>query len=443
MTHDGKLKNQNKKGGLKDYEGRYVLANELHARPFEKLSPPEKATYYAMLTGEGSHQKDLQHLKLLCDRFGVIFPADEVSYFSADFGTFRMRWERHTEFTSYTFLRQGDYLEPFAEMPVDYIPQDWLQDLPGERLVAVHLAILGPNSVDKGDAVLYKWFSSNSLVTSTVTSEEAQIWTDLCLHSDGHGRILVCNKGLNNWKAGRVVQRLFEIETYRNMALLALPLARSIGPQTATMDTDLARMTRLMSDVTEGETHNNDKELLQELTTLSAKLENLSASTAYRFSASRAYYALTKERVGDLGEQRVHGYQRFGRFIDRRLAPAMRTCESVNERLEDLSRRASRATNLLRTRVDFALEAQNQKLLAAMDKRSAIQLRMQETVEGLSVAAISYYMVGLVGYMAKAAKAFGMPIDTNIVTGLSIPIVIIVVWYGVRRVKNAILKNVP
>lgn len=428
--------------GPSDFPDRYVLANELHARPFEKLTPPEQASYYAMLTGEGNKQTDLNHLKLLCDRFGVDFPAGDVSYFSADFGTFRLRWERHTEFTGYTFLRQGNFAEPFEEPPINFVPKDWLKALPGQRLVAVHLAILGMDSINEDVDGLHRWFVSNSLVTSAITSQEAQIWTDLRIHSDGYGRILVCNKGLNAWKAGRIVQRLFEIETYRNMALLALPLARSIGPETATMDADLARMTRLMTSVGDADAQHSDKELLQELTSLSAKLENLSASTAYRFSASRAYYSLTKERVGDLSEQRVPGYQRFGRFLDRRLAPAMRTCESVNERLEDLSRRANRATNLLRTRVDFALEAQNQKLLATMDKRSAVQLRMQETVEGLSVAAISYYLVGLVNYIAKAAKAAELPIDTNIVVGVSIPIVIAIVWYSVRRVKKAILSDV-
>src|SRR3546814_8262212 len=88
--------------------------------------------------------------------------------------------------------------------------------------------------------------------------------------------------------------------------------------------------------------------------------------------------------------------------MDRRLAPAMRTCESAAGRLETLASRVGRASNLLRTRVDIELEAQNRDVLMSMNRRARLQLRLQETVEGLSVVAISYYVVGLVGYAAKA-----------------------------------------
>ena len=46
-------------------------------------------------------------------------------------------------------------------------------------------------------------------------------------------------------------------------------------------------------------------------------------------------------------------------------------------------------------------------LLGAMNRRQQLQLRLQATVEGLSVAAITYYIVGLVGYAAKGLKEGG------------------------------------
>ena len=196
-----------------------------------------------------------------------------------------------------------------------------------------------------------------------------------------------------------------------------------------------------MAEPGENTTSEDDGEMLQELSGLSARIERLSAATSYRFSATKAYYALVQSRLTELEEERVPGYQRLGEFLERRLAPAMRTCESAADRLSDLSRRATRAANLLRTRVDFAVQAQSQEQLKAMARRSRLQLRMQETVEGLSVAAITYYTVGLVGYVAKAVKAAGLPVDVSLVTGISIPIVAGMVWMGVRRIRKAIIGS--
>jgi uncharacterized membrane-anchored protein len=113
----------------------------------------------------------------------------------------------------------------------------------------------------------------------------------------------------------------------------------------------------------------------------------------------------------------------------------MRTCRIVAERQAILSEKLTRATNLLRTRVDVAIEQQNTKLLNAMNERASTQLRLQQTVEGLSVAAISYYVVGLLGYVFKAAKEAGLPLDPNIAMGAAVPLSLFLVWWMVRRIR--------
>ena len=122
--------------------------------------------------------------------------------------------------------------------------------------------------------------------------------------------------------------------------------------------------------------------------------------------------------------------------MDHRLAPAMATCSSAEKRLLDLSERIARASDLLRTRVDIEREQQNQSLLASMNRRARMQLRLQQTVEGLSIAAISYYVVGLVGYAAKALKEAGVPLSVELVTGGSIPFVLLAIWLAVRRIRK-------
>ena len=104
-----------------------------------------------------------------------------------------------------------------------------------------------------------------------------------------------------------------------------------------------------------------------------------------------------------IGERKVEGLPTWSSFLARRMAPAMRTCATTEERQTNLSEKLARAANLLRTRVDVELERQNRDLLKSMNERTRLQLRLQTTVEGLSVAAVSYYVVGLFGYLVKGA----------------------------------------
>ena len=161
----------------------------------------------------------------------------------------------------------------------------------------------------------------------------------------------------------------------------------------------------------------------------------------FRFGATRAYYDITKRRIAELREERLLGVQTIDEFMSRRLAPAMATCASAEKRLLDLSERIARACDLLRTRVDIEREQQNQVLLASMNKRAKLQLRLQQTVEGLSIAAITYYLVSLVAYAAKALKMGGLSLSVEIVTGVSMPIVALIIWLGVKRMHKRVHKN--
>ena len=179
--------------------------------------------------------------------------------------------------------------------------------------------------------------------------------------------------------------------------------------------------------------------MLDSLTLLHADVVREHTSSQFRFSAARAYADLVSLRISELREDRIEGLQMFAEFTERRLSPAMRTCEAVAGRLSIASERVSRATQLLSTRVGISRERQNQALLESMNNRAKLQLRLQETVEGLSIAAITYYIVGLVGYAAKGAKAAGaLPASPDLITALAIPIVLLIVALGVRRVRKSI-----
>ena len=249
-------------------------------------------------------------------------------------------------------------------------------------------------------------------------------------------RFLLLDRGLGRYQTGRVVQRLIEIETYRMMALLALPVARRVSGEITAAERDLSALTQRMASAGA----EDEPQLLNELTRLASAVESSVSASKYRFGAAHAYYELTRNRIRELREERIPGLQTIGQFMERRLAPAMNTCESVAKRQDELSARIARSSNLLRTRVDIEREQQNLQVLAQMNRRAKLQLRLQQTVEGLSVAAITYYAVGLIGYLAKAAKSLGLPVDPDLAVGVSIPIVAVLVALGVRHIRKTVTR---
>jgi uncharacterized membrane-anchored protein len=429
--------------GLRDHLLRQALTDEIHARPFARLAPPQRVTHLALFSGEGAAAADCERVMALCERFGASPPTADDRHLMVDLGPLQLKWERHTEFSTYTFFQNAGSpsfdpaAAPFAAPVIDLVPPDWLRSLPGDLLIALHLELEPRGSVRREVDDLALLFGSDNFAGSLVSGGGGTVWMDFAIHDDGFGRILVRDRHLKPRQAGRLVQRLCEIETYRTMALLALPAARSYAGKLTRAGERLTELTARLSEITDLP---DEQKLLSELTRLSAEVEGIAAAVSYRFGAARAYHALVLRRVEELREERLEGLQTIDEFLERRLAPAMRTCEALTDRLETLSSRIARAGELLRTRVDVALEAQNSDLLRSMDRRAKMQLRLQQTVEGLSVAAISYYLVGLVGYAAKAGKAAGFRIDVDIATGAAIPIVVGLVGWGVWRLRRQVTR---
>ena len=180
----------------------------------------------------------------------------------------------------------------------------------------------------------------------------------------------------------------------------------------------------------------SDEALLQSLTRLAAEVESGLSASQFRFGACRAYAELVHTRIDELREQRLSGLQTIGEFMARRFTPAVATVATVSQRLRDLSERVAQASHLLSTRVGIAREQQNHVLLASMDRRAKMQLRLQQTVEGLSVAAIVYYLAGVVGYVVKGGEALGLPLNTPLVVGVSVPLLALFALLAVRRARR-------
>jgi uncharacterized membrane-anchored protein len=390
------------------------------------------------LFAEGAQrQQGWDCVAALAARFGADPPAADAHHFSADLGPFRVKCERHTEFLRLKFIVAGGHTEPFADPAIEAVPSDWLATLPGRLIVASNVSLALAGDDPDFESIAKRYFTGNDLVGAAIGAGAAFAVTDFRIHADGFSRVLVLDRSMTPRQAGRSVARLMEIDTYRILSLMALPIARGLAPALAACERELTEITRLLIDA-----RDTDEPLLFErLTRLEAEIESSLSQNFHRFSAAAAYDDLVHRRIGELREERLAGMQTFREFTDRRLAPAMNTCRTTAVKLESLSQRVARATQLLTTRVEITREGQSQRLLESMDRRAGLQLRLQETVEGLSVAAITYYIVGLVGYLAKGVKAAGVALDVEIVMAISIPIVALLTALGIRHIRRTVAEE--
>jgi uncharacterized membrane-anchored protein len=411
---------------------RAAILGEIHARPFTPIPVPSRIIHFAFDTTGALAQADRANLMALCESRGLPPPSPVEKHHRAPFGTTILRWEQHSEFTTYTWEMPADPgAEPFypdassLASPMHLVPQ------PGPLLVAVDLHLLAE---DASRTAPKRLFDNASLAVAENSDGAAVYATDFQPDPSGFVRILVADRSMTAERAGALVQRVIEIETYRTLALLGLPEAQRLAPSIAAAERRLVEVTERMRRA--GDLASNHR-LLDELTALAAEVEAGAAASVFRFGASRAYEEIVEQRLQTIGERKVGGLPTWSSFLARRMKPALRTCITTEERQSNLSLKLARAANLLRTRVDVELEQQNQDLLKSMNARTRMQLRLQSTVEGLSVAAITYYVVSLFGYLAKAAyENARVPIEPGIATAAFIPVAALSIWWTVRRIRR-------
>lgn len=412
---------------------RRALNDEVHARPPVPLHSPEVVSYLAFLHHDGSAGREGRHITDFAARLGLPEPATESGHVFIDADAFRFKWERHNEFSSYTFFRKADSSDTHDDYALQAVPADWRDAIPGQLVVATHVRVQPASAVDPEALVAQHLAGTTQMVVSKISHGAGWVFTDFRIGEDGFSRFLVANQSLTPRQAGRTVQRLLEIETYRVIGLLAFPVAKQVARLLSRAEDELADLVHRMG---RAETPEGEHRVLGRLTRLAADIEQSIATHTYRFGAAAAYWALVRLRIEELREIRVTGFPTLREFMERRLQPAMDTCATIAHRQEDLSGRIARNAQLLRTRVEVELERQNQQLLEQMNRRAKLQLRLQETVEGLSVVAITYYGSQLVNYLAKGFKDHIAPLTPEAATAVAIPLIAGLVFLGLRRMRK-------
>ena len=422
-----------------DHPQRLALHNEVHARPPEPMQSPQMISRVVMWVDRSSAKASREHLARLLHDNHLPAPDSYTNHVRMDLGTFRMRWELHTEFVSWTFMRAVGtdvFVQSEPMTAIQAVPQTWLAQLPGECLARLHLWLV-PSSSFHINEDMSKVLYEDTLVASTVADGHGEVYTDFQLHPDGFSRIVLLAGSLTPRRQGRLVQQLLEIETYRMAALMGVPAAREASHALADAEREFTALANAIRNASSAD----EAVLLDRLTRLAGEVEGQYASTHARFSATRAYFELVDRRIRDIAESRIPGMQTIAEFIERRLSPARSTCEWASRRQNALSERVSRMSNLLRTRVDFEQQQSSQALLATMNQRQDVQLKLQSTVEGLSIAAITYYFTGLISYLAKGAEKIGWPFPPDLTAACALPLVGLLVWLSMRRLHKKVFKQ--
>jgi uncharacterized membrane-anchored protein len=419
---------------IQDHPMRYKLANELHARPFPSFSAPGTVAYLAIKQPQHAVSRDRERERLdliaLLDRFGTPHPQLGATHFFGDLGRHKLKWEQHTEFVTYTLFSNELSERAFDATVFEAFPKDWLAQLEGVCITSASIRIERRSADEDIAQHLRDWFVPESLAVSYVLDNAAIVAADFRIDELGHHRIaMFVDPSTGERRIGRIIQRLCEIETYKTMSMLGFSRARSMQARMSEIDAQLSDLMVKMSNAeipAEG--------TLNSFLHVSAELENMSAQSAFRFGATWAYQAILNQRIEVLREERFMGRQTFYEFMMRRYDPAMRTVKSTETRLSAMADRAMRAGELLRTKVDVERSAQNQAVLKSMDQRADLQLRLQKTVEGLSVVAISYYAVSLVGYVIYPLADMFQVTKGMLTAAITLPVVL-AVWYLVRRIR--------
>ena len=411
---------------LRNHPLRAALSEEMHLRRLPSFAAPYRLVQIVTVLGEAGTDAARVHIETLAKSARAIVPIS-AKYGVLELGKFNLVWERHTEFATYTLLCPGEPESSFDPDLFEPAISTVLADMPGEIIRATQVALVADTLPDQIPEALERWLSPDAIIACYVADGLARVISDFRLNSDGFGRLLVLDRGLKRDEPAQLVLRLQELGNYRNMALLGLPLAQRLTPSVTSLEGRLADLTYAVSERT-----SEDDRLLDELTFLSAELARLAAETRYRMSATRAYAQLSKDRLDNLCIVPIRGFQSLADFTERRLMPAVRTCDSFSIRIEDLLQRAAWTSELLRTRIDIALAKQNRDLLTSMDSRTDLQLRLQQTVEGLSVVAISYYMVALVSYILAVLP--GPRHDVGV--AIAVPVVLTVVALSLWRLRR-------
>ena len=414
---------------MREHELRQQIIDEMHLRRWPGLQVPLTIWQVVRTVADNERGAERKVLVAAIDDQAAQSPAG-ARHIGGDLHSgIRFTWERHTEGSSLAVFVPFD-----ASDAARTGAREWIEAFPGSVIRATQITVVGTS--DDAATVTDDFGLRPAETVSGTLADGIRFWSDFRLHESGYGRLVVASEGADPITLSRRVQQLQELGNYRNMALLGLPAVRAQWPELDIIERKLRAFALSVSDP-----QSRDDMLLEDVAALSLDLATLNNDIGYRLDATKAYATLVAERLEDLDPEPVANFLSLNDFIRRRFLPAERTCRAHKERLDKLTGRAADLTALLRARIETRIESQNAQLLESMERRAEAQLRLQQLVEGLSIVAITYYGVGLFGYLIDALSEVMHLGSHDLIIGLSVPVIMALIWLFMRYAKRRVLGN--
>ncbi len=396
------------------HEDRAAIIAEPHARPALGVTPSDGILYVGFICEKAV-------LLQILSKLGHVGDLNDSRHYIFKYNSALVKLEQHTEFVSLTILnRDGNDLASADNLLRDVLPIDDVVLIVQTKIVMCKSTAILVKNMANGQRMFGGTMRGNLEVRSSLLPDEQGVIVYYVYSSAGSPD-----------EIGRRIQRLIEMENYRTMALLGLPAARRASVEISKAE---GRLKIAIDEMNSGRDE-DEKRLFDVLSKLSRDCNTLQTDTRFRFSASRAYYALVQQRLVSLEEEKFGDLQTITGFVSSRLDPSMATIESAAARLGTLIDDLGRALSLLRTRIDLDMARDNQLLLRSMDERHHQQVLIAQTVEGLSAVAITYYSIGLLGYVIKSFDIY-LPVSSTAATAIAVPIVLIGVWVFLRKMRS-------
>lgn len=409
-----------------DHPYRTAIMDEVHARPVEIVPAACRVRRLVLvMPGEpGAMQRAFERFAAFRRDSGVEVPQSGARQYSFDTPGRSVTWEFHTEFVTITWRAAPDDGETW---PAD-IGLDATGD--GTLIGAMRVDVIEDAAIPER---LLAGFRLASLCLSDIEGGKAQVATDFVPDAARFTRFEFAAGGLSTLRRSILLRRLLEVETYRTMALLGLPLARTASPELREMESELSAVIGNLSEAT---TPAGAQTVLDALHRLSVRSGQLSERLGYRFAAGRAYGEVLRTRLGGLREAGTSKGSTLTAYLGNRVDPGLATCAAIEQRLAVLSSKIERAIGLLNVRIGVDMQVQNATLLDNIARTARSQFLLQRTVEGLSTIAISYYLLGIVSYL------LGGPLtqlhwDKTLALSIAAPFVVLTVWLMARSVRRA------
>ncbi|MBL0844668.1 DUF3422 domain-containing protein [Pseudomonas mediterranea] len=400
---------------------RKALHNELHARPSLYFDEPAHVFHLAFVG-------DSAQCTTLLERLCPADVLDQAAQGITRIDGYPLKWERHAEFFTLTLVVPASS----HELQWSTLPECLARGIEGHARQIINSVQVVVRSEDGLDLSGYGF---KDPCGSSVGGGDAMVWSDFRLTEDGTNRFLFINRRLNAYRQGRMIRRLLEIETYRMMASLSLSVAKALDPQLNEFDRSLVTLSERNANASGV----HAKALLEDIAQLSRRIVGSSVKNRHRFSATRAYAQLVFERLAELRESHLGDCQRLGVFIERRFKPTVRYCAATEQRLEQLAMSVANLGDLLQARVQVEMEDQNAEILRSLNARAYAQIKIQRAVEGLSIIAITYYLINLFKLVYSGLHTLGADLSAReALLGMAPPVLLIMllIMLRIRKAKN-------